>query len=283
MTEGMFYYYAVNQLLCGKNYAQLDRALKEFLEEHGLADAYKEAISLRRIEVSDVERMFLNYLRIPGYTFNLSGAEANPLTIEQVAKVAREKDVPISGCYHWATYLIAGFDSENKKATQVMDGMLSLDKATTKSQPDLMKAMEHAFCMYCWGRLTEPEAEYKRWFKTLLEVIRPKGDIAFTEEKAKYILSGFYMHHVNPRDIGLSSVMVSDIAVMLKEFRCLAFWTDVERTTVSVIIPRSNSKTTIVEGVLPALSFRQIATDDPLALCTMCAKGESVSFRKVNE
>lgn len=283
MTEGMFYYYTLNQLLCGKSYSQLDRALKDFLEAEGLDVTYKDCMSQERKVLSEVEQTFLNYIRVPGYTFNLSGAENTPLSLEQVAKVVRDKDVPTSGSYHWATYLIAGFDENSCAATRVMDGMLSLSAAVAKKQPDLMKAMECAFCMYCWGVPSERSKDYKAWLKTLVDVVRPKGDVSLTKDKAVAIFDGFIRHNVNPRDIGLSVVFVADVAPMLKEFRCIAFWTDVERTTVSVIIPRASSKTTIVEGVLPVLSFRQIATDDPESLVTMCAKGESVSFGKVTK
>ena len=279
-TTAMMNYYALNQLLCGKSFKQLDNPLQSFLRREQLEEAYSSAATQLPEERDNVVRTFLNYLRVPDYTFDIT-EEGKPLLISQVAEIAREKNVPIQGCSHWAVYLISGFNENVRPLPEVSDGFLAPDAKILEEEPDLMLAMERAFCAYVWGTMKEPNSKYKDWFKQLLDTVMVSEDISLSTSKMESLLEGFAKHRVNPLDVGRSAVVVSDLSEMMRTYKCLARWADVNRGAVSIVIPRNSSQSTLASGVLSIEDFKALVTNEPETLQNMCAKGDRISFGKV--
>lgn len=282
MTSAMTMYLALNQLLLGKKIKELPLEARQFLEDNNLVQPYDRALKVKRLVVTPLEKLFINLLRTPDYTFNMPNADKAPLSLEQVVKVVRDNNYAPDTCAHWAIYLISDVTDSFNGKDYIQDSVLSLTPQTMGSGVDLTDCMKRAFAIRCWGVLN-PTEKGMRAFREVSDFVALQGEMAMTVKKFEKLLKGFVTCQISPRDVGEYSLIVSDLAATLKVVHGLCCWDNVAHTLVRLIVPRGTADGTVVAGIIPTDDFMTLLGDNEDALRYARARGTEIVFSAPKE
>lgn len=274
MTQSMWCYYVLNQILVGGDLTGLPEEATKVFGEEKIEEITSKLKSLPRYSFSPLEQVFLNCLRTPDYGLCLTANDGKLLLIDRVASLCREKDWDVETCDHWASAIILEVVVMDSGLPFVADGVLHVSSSLMQQGCDLDRAMRRMFAYYVWGT-EHPTTASKNLVQLLLSLTDPKEDISVTKKDVLNIVEACVSNNIHPTDLSRTVLRVCDMREALAMTGTLVWWPSHQQDVVSLVLPRG-TKSTLVHVKLQTEAFLDLCMNAAEAVKDMYIKGDKL-------
>lgn len=277
MNSAQWRYYALNQLLMGRTFATLPSEAKDAV--NSVKDKWDAILCASDpIVLSEVETLFLGYMRAPFYSICSIADRNAPILLKQIVDIVREGKATVNDCINWPYGLIQGVTGIDFGTPCIKDGLVYLSK--NQDGEDLDEAMKNAFSLRCTGqRFGETTPEGLKLVKTLQALASPQDSFSLDDGQVAEILDLFQLTGIHPVTLTKTALIINDLRPTLKKYGALAWWRTLDRNEVAVLLPKNKKAVSeLVMAVIPVMEFTQLVDSDPQLLSKMHVRGSQVVF-----
>lgn len=240
MNNAQWRYFALNQFLCGREFATLPPAAKDVMARHE-GQWVDCQTNLSQVKLDKIVRLFVNLLRVPFYTM-CSSQNSRVLLMEQIVSTVRNKDIDMRQCKQWAPSAIVSVELTDIGTPTVRDGVLYLPGSIDPGTVDLNGALEYAFYLRCWGT-DSPNVALKELVRLLVSWATPKEDIVVSDDDVSHVFDLMLAGGVHPTTLVKTALIISDLAPAIAETGGICWWKNFDQERVSVMLPRGKGNT----------------------------------------
>lgn len=276
MNKAQWRYFALNQFLLGKEFSTLPKDAAESVEDvKGVWDNI--LATTQPIELTEVERLFVNLLRVPFYNMCVSKS-SSVLSMEQLFSTIRRTDTDPKKCTMWAPAVIAGVVPVNIGSLTIKDGVLYVPETLLEHGIDLDSALDYAFYLRCWGA-EDPSEKQKDLVRLLLKLASPCEDISMSNSFVKDIFKKFQDVRIHPLTLSRTVLVVNDLLPSYQTFGGLCWWRNFDRNSVYVLCPKGKVDKLVCCSI-SSDEFLRIYEGDPDVVKKLYVQGDKIKIEE---
>lgn len=251
MTNSVCRFYIVNQLLCGVEFDKLVPQAQEELASSQLVERYRALSKLPALSLDKMQSTMLNFLRMQQYDYCLSSTNHKVLTLRDVVRLVRSKDMAPSSVDHWAAACFKEVKEISKGTPYIQDGILYTTAEFLSRGYNLDKQMRRMFALYCWGS-EKPNSSLKEFVLGWVKLTQPGQDTLCSTAWLEKQFALLEASEVGSKVIGSAALTVSDLNPVLAVSGVPAQYSSPSAESVLVRVPtKSNNKVVCVELSTP--------------------------------
>ena len=229
-------FYVLNQILMGRGVEGLNENLLiglDLTELNKRIQTIKE--NNKKINLLELERVFLNFLRTPEYAAgNVNGSH---VPLSKVAELCRKEGLDPVSCAGWLAKCVQQVEVLDYMAPATFgDGVLRLPEHQCKDDT-IKAAVNNAFSLFVWG-CHNPTKKQQSLVSRLLTLTDPKGSFAFKNSDLLEVVTAI-------ADSGLSIDMLRSTVLNIPDLKPVfdltgvLMWEDgADMNNVRLLVPK---------------------------------------------
>lgn len=241
MTSSVCRFYIVNQLLCGVGFDKLVPQAQKELERFALKERYDSLLAVQCVQLDKMQATLLNFLRMQQYDYCLSAANHRVLTLRDVVRLVRTKDVSPESVEQWAAACFRNVKEISKGTPYVQDGTVYTTAEYLRQEYDLDGQMKRMFALYCWGTDDTATPELKEFVRGWSELTTPGKDTMCSSAWLTRQFELLSAPGVSPRTIATTALVVSDLNPVLAVSGVPAQYSNPAAESVIMMVPTKSA------------------------------------------
>jgi len=229
--------------------------------------------NIPRIDLTPIEQLFLNYLRVPEYPMSVVEKDA-VLPLASIADIVREQG---GNPGEYAGFCIESLSTPKiivSGTPRIVDGLPYLPQSLVDAGHNFNIDMVRAFSYRCYGVVDATDVQ-KKLAQYVYTIVNEGQSLELPNQFVESFVDFCVEAQVHPQDLGRTVVVVNDLSVVGDKFDCLFCWANGRHTAVQLFIMKSNGRE-IAKVILPSDTFFKLFGDDGSSILTLIMKNEKL-------